>query len=117
MNANPYESPSSDVPARNGSSGQGIVNAIGTVILIVGLAVIAYGAVAFWIVRALPPNDATSRLPSLYVMGAGIITALVGLTFKSLQGKSTKKGAIPTSVGVLVLVAIVIAFFVVVSRL
>jgi hypothetical protein len=117
MNANPHESPSSDVPARKVPSGQHIVNATGTAILIAGLAVLIYGAVAFWIIPSLPPNDASSRLPSLYVMGAGIITALVGLTFKSLQGKSTKKGAIPTSVGVLVLLAIIIAFFVAVSRL
>jgi len=117
MDANPYESPSCDVSARKGLSGQGIVNAIGTVILIAGLAVLTYGAVAFWIIPSLPPNDAASRLPSLYVMGAGIVTALVGLTFKSLQGKSTKKGAIPTSVGVIVLLAIIIAFFVAVSRL
>ena len=117
MDANPYESPPSDVSAPQETSGQGIVNAIGQAILFAGLAVLIYGAVAFWIIPALPPNDATSRLPSLYVMGAGIVTALVGLTLKSLQSRSTKKAAIPTSVGIILLVAIIIAFFVAVSRL
>jgi hypothetical protein len=116
MSGNPYESPSSDLSAQR-PSGQGSFNAIGTAILIAGLAVLIYGAVAFWIIPSLPPNDATSRLPSLYVMSAGIVTALVGLTFKGLQGKPTKKGAIPTSIGIIVLLAIVIAFFVAVSRL
>src|SRR5262245_35768319 len=117
MEQNPYEAPANEVSAKKGLSGQGVVKVVGTVILIAGLAVLVYGAVAFWIVPSLPPNDAASRLPSVYVMGAGIVTALVGLTVKSLQGKSTKKGAIPTSVGFIMLLAIIIAFFFVVSRL
>jgi hypothetical protein len=50
-------------------------------------------------------------------MGAGIFAALIGLTLKSLQRSPTKKGSVPTSLGILVILAIVIAFFFAVSRL
>lgn len=116
MNVNPYES--SQIAAQTTSRRSGMVANLGTTILLVGLAALAYGAFTFWIMPLLSPNTAWSgRLPSLYCMGAGIFTALIGLTLRSLQPSPTKKATVPTSVGILVIVAIVIAFFVAVSRL
>src|SRR5438128_772211 len=116
MDANPYESPQSEAtPPRTPKT---IATRIGTAILVIGLALLAYGAFTFWIMPLLPPNTAWSgRLPSLYCMGAGIFAALIGLTLNSLQASPGKRASVPTSLGILVLVAIVIAFFFAVSRL
>jgi hypothetical protein len=99
--------------------------AIGTVILLVGLTVLVYGAVAFWLINSLPPNGgASGRLPSLYVMGAGMVVALTGLVVRDLGGRNKKdkpagevNKVIPTRYGLLLILGIVIIFFVVVSQL
>ena len=116
MEHNPYESPQSSSQSTRRRSGY--VAKLGTAILLLGLAALAYGAFTFWIMPSLPPNTpASGRLPGLYCMAAGIFAALIGLTLKSLQLSPTKKGTVPTSVGILVILAIVIAFFFAVSRL
>ena len=120
--SNPYASPTEGKAATKSGSGW---NKVGTAVLVVGLATLAYGAVAFWIVQSLPPNGgASGRLPSLYVMGAGIALSLLGLTALGFRwsGKENPTGdtprkAIPTSVGILVLLAIIIAVIVAISQL
>jgi hypothetical protein len=117
MDENPYQSPQSgaSTPARRNP--KPIATTIGTAILAIGLLLLGYGAFTFWIMPSLPPNNAWSRLPSLYCMGAGVFAALIGLTLNSLQSSPGKRASVPTSLGILILVAIVIAFFVAVSRL
>jgi uncharacterized membrane protein len=98
---------------------------VGTGILILGLLVLAYGAVAFWLINSLPPNGgAQGRLPSLYVMGGGIVGVLIGLAMRvqrSERGSSAApRGAgdhIPTRYGIALLVGIVIVFILVVAQL
>ncbi|MBA4032098.1 MAG: hypothetical protein C0478_14575 [Planctomyces sp.] len=98
---------------------------IGTAILLVGLMALAYGAIAFWLIKSLPPNGgANGRLPSLYIMGVGVVVAVIGLIVRDLRSNSKKnepageasKG-IPTRYGLLLLLGIVVMFFVVVSQL
>ncbi len=83
---------------------------IGTGILGVGLTLLSYGAVGCWLIKSLPPISLGSgRLPSLYVMGVGIVLTVIGLATRDLRvsrsaGKSEKE--IPTSYGVLGLLAL-----------
>ncbi len=113
---NPYKTPediaSPSSPQRN------LLKAAGTAVVFVGLAVLAYGAIAFWLINSLPPNGgANGRLPSLYVMGVGIIVVVIGLIARDLRlGRKSggtadvpKKG-IPTSYGVLLLLVLVSHF-------
>jgi hypothetical protein len=124
MNAdNPYEAPEDTVagstPARH------VSKIIGTCVLVAGSAILAYGATAFWLIKTLPPNGgANGRLPSLYVMGAGIVVAVLGLVARDLRvsrkedrSAGVSRNGIPASYGILILLAIMIIFFVVVSRL
>jgi hypothetical protein len=67
--------------------GKSIARMIGTVIALAGVAALAYGGVAFWLMRSLPPNTVESRLPSIYVMGAGIVVALAGLALPDFRWK------------------------------
>jgi hypothetical protein len=118
MNENPYQSPQADTAREARRNPKTITTRIGTAILVLGLVALAYGAFTFWVMPSLPPNTAWSgRLPSLYCMGAGIFVTLIGLTLNSIQSSTNKGATVPTSLGILVLVAIVIAFFFVVSRL
>jgi hypothetical protein len=111
--------PRASIPNRH------VLRKIGTVVLAVGLAMLAYGAVAFWLINALPPNGgANGRLPSLYVMGIGIAVAIVGLIARGLRfgGKDDRNGqelrkGIPASYGILLLIAIIILLVFVISRL
>jgi hypothetical protein len=52
-------------------------------------------------------------------MGAGMMIALIGLTLRGFSGRSKEKtpGDISTSYGIFILLAIVVAFFVIVSRM
>ena len=124
MNAdNPYEAPKDEVAARTPT--RSVSRMIGTGVLVAGLAILAYGATAFWLINALPPNGgANGRLPSLYVMGAGISIAVVGLVARDLrlgrkdyQSTRVSRKGIPASYGILVLLAIVIILFFLISRL
>ena len=101
-----------------------ILRRIGTAILAIGLAILVYGAAGFWLINALPPNGgANGRLPSLYVMGMGIVVTLLGLATRGLRfrakgvplGDESATG-IPTIYGILLFVAILIALIVVISR-
>jgi hypothetical protein len=129
MDTNPFVSPASqDDPSQNGGNAgaaRQILRAIGTWILNVGLAALAYGALAFWIIPILPPNGGVNgRLPSLFVMLAGIVATLVGMVLRGVQlpwrpsGQRTPtRKALPTSVGFLLILAIVIAVIVAISRM
>ncbi|MBN1911213.1 MAG: hypothetical protein JW818_15820 [Pirellulales bacterium] len=120
---NPFKTPkedsSSSTPSRRPS------NVLGTGILLVGLSVVAYGAVAFWLIQSLPPNGGgNGRLPSLYVMGVGIVVAVVGLIARDFRVGRKAKGStsearkgIPTVYGIIGLLAILIIFFLVVYQL
>lgn len=120
---NPYRASEEDAvpstPTRH------VLRNIGTAILTVGLAILAYGAIGFWFINSLPPNGgASGRLPSLYVMAVGIVVAVVGLIARDLRigrhvnphDEVSRKG-IPTSYGILGLLAIVIVVIFVISRL
>src|SRR4051812_45357860 len=106
MAENPYESPQAAPESRRSSFA--IANSAATTIVVLGLAALAYGALGFWIVPALPPNSGWSgRLPSLYVMGGGMLAAVAGLATKSLAAPTAAKGAVPTGVGLLVIAAVI----------
>jgi hypothetical protein len=118
---NPYETPgeiaSAGAPSRRSSK------TLGTTLLLIGLAILVYGAIAFWLINSLPPNGGgKGRLPSLYVMGMGIVITLLGLAVRGLRGgkkglaDKTGKG-IRTSHGVLILIATVIVFILIFSQL
>lgn len=94
MNTNPYATPTAPDHQPQGKGGCRVAKALGTVMLLGSLIVMAYGAVAFWLIRWLPPNGGpTGRLPSLYVMGAGIIGAIVGLVVRDLRWAGAAKKA------------------------
>jgi hypothetical protein len=109
------------VPNNNRS----VTRSIGTGLFLTGLAILAYGAIAFWLIKSLPPNGGpTGRLPSLYIMGGGIVAVLAGLALRDLRTRDKNLGStegatkgIPTSVGMLILAMILVLFFVVVSQL
>lgn len=116
MIENPYNSPQPDgsYPA----SRLGMHRKVGTGILVVGLATLAYGAIAFWIFPMLPPNEPTTgRFNSIFVLGAGMITSLGGLAIRETRvrnkvvSNSTGSG-ISTGAGLLVLLAAVIGLIV-----
>jgi hypothetical protein len=98
---------------------------LGTTILLAGLTILGYGAIAFWLIKSLPPNGGTTgRLPSLYVMGGGIVAVLIGLALRDLRlGKkpphsaTAQKKGIPAAYGVVLLVTILVIFFAVISQL
>ena len=104
---------------------RGVSRKIGTAILVLGLLILTYGAVGFWLINTLPPNGgAYGRLPSLYVTGVGIVVSVVGLAARGLRfgrednrsSEGSRKG-IPTIYGILGLVAILIILVFVISRL
>ena len=111
MADNPYESPQAGPESRRNSSA---ANNAGTTILVLGLAALAYGALAFWTMPALAPNTGWSgrlpslyMLPNLYMMGGGMLAAVAGSAMKSLAAPQAEKGAVPTRVGLLVIAAVV----------
>jgi hypothetical protein len=116
MDDNPYQSPQTDCAPP--ASRLPLAAKFGRAILAIGLIALAYGVLTFWFFPSLPLSSRWSgRLPSIYAMGIGIFAALIGLTLNSLKGPSKTKPAIPSSVGILIIVALIIAFFVAVSRL
>ena len=57
-----------------------------TAVLILAVLVTAYGALAYFVVRTLPPNGGGSgRLPSLYIMLGGIAGLLVGAVGRNFK--------------------------------
>ncbi len=127
MDDNPYQSPLSGDAQGQGPPDQQrgqIAKAAGNVVAIAGLVALAYGAVGFWLIPGLPPNNPTSgRLPSIYFLGAGILATLIGLAMRDLRlggrskaGEGTTKG-IPAATAILILLAMVVAAIVVISRL
>ncbi len=102
-----------------------VLQLTGKFVLVIGGLILAYAAAAFWLFNELPPNDAIhGRLPSLYLMGAGIVIVVVGLIASdqrvNRRDKSPNEGSrkvIPTSYGIIGLVAILIILFFVISLL
>jgi hypothetical protein len=112
-------------PLTKSTSARSIARTIGTAVLVAGLLLSAYGAVAFWLIQRLPPNGgASGRLPSLYVMGVGLAVSFIGLMARDLRfiGKrnpasASSQKAIPTSLGIFLILAIVIAAIAAISLL
>jgi hypothetical protein len=84
MSPNPYQAPQGNsTPPRSRAK---IRTIIGLAILLAGLGVAVYGAVAFWVLQGLPPNNSSSgRLPSLYMLFGGMGLLLLGLTIRNLR--------------------------------
>lgn len=115
--SNPFEPQDSSAGQPPGNSGLRIA---GRVVLGLGLVVLGYGAVAFWLLSSLPPNTPGSRLPSLVVMGVGIAITLVGLAVSGMsapKNSESKKGGIPSWLGIIILLAILGGFFAVVAQM
>lgn len=84
----PYEPPATRQDGAANASKQGAhkVRKLGTVILVLGVAVLVYGALAFFLVRSLPPNGGSAgRLPSLYVLFVGMGIMLFGAVVRGLR--------------------------------
>lgn len=114
MTENPYKASSTEAP--HSSLRMNLRRGIGTGVLVMGLLVLAYGAIALWIIPILPPNEPTTgRLNSLYVLGAGMIISLIGLAVRETR-RSTRtvdgspESGVKTSVGLLVLFVAAILF-------
>ncbi|MEM6391814.1 MAG: hypothetical protein AAF797_03490 [Planctomycetota bacterium] len=56
-----------------------------TAVLVTGALATVYGALAFFVLQALPPNGSGSRLPSLYVMFTGMGVMLVGAVGRNFR--------------------------------
>lgn len=81
---NPFDSPQS-VGGKAAAGKSGAWKA-GSAILLMGLALLVYGAIAFWVAPWLPPNGGPSgRLPSVYLLGAGVVVALAGMAVRDLR--------------------------------
>lgn len=123
MATNPYAPPTSEDDGPPKGPGRRVAKTVGAVILAAGLICLLYGAVAFWLVQTLPPNGGpTGRLPSVYVMGTGMVIAMIGLAVRDLrlaggakQQDGTPSKGIPTGVGLLLIAAMVLALIIAVS--
>jgi flagellar biosynthesis protein FliR len=62
-----------------------MVHKIGTAIQVLGLIVLVYAVAVFFFLQDLPPNSATSRLPSLYLMFEAIVGLLLGSVVKTIS--------------------------------
>jgi hypothetical protein len=62
-----------------------LLHRLGTLVLIVGIAVSLYAATAFFLRNELPPNSETSRLPSLYLLFAGMAVMFVGTAVRNFR--------------------------------
>ena len=58
---------------------------LGTGILIIGAALTIYAAIAFFLLKNLPPNNGTGRLPSFYLLSAGMAVMLVGTVVRNFR--------------------------------
>lgn len=102
-----------------------VLRKAGLGLFVIGMMVVVYGAVAFWLVNSLPPNGGPAgRLPSLYVMAAGIVGVLVGLALRGLkigvseqEARKESTGGIPAFWGILILVLILVAALVVIAQM
>jgi len=57
----------------------------GNIVLVIGSVGTIYAAVAFFLVRSLPPNDGISRLPSLYLLFATLSVMFVGAVVRNFR--------------------------------
>lgn len=123
MNSNnPYESPTPAPSPPSPTSKK--LRLLATCVMVLSLALLAYGAVGFWLVPSLPPNGGVNgRLPSVYVMGVGILATMVGLVLRSLasptaaEDSSGTKKTFLSRYGLVLLIVIMIVVGFVISRL
>lgn len=112
-------------PSQPSNPKPGVLRKIGTAVFAVGLLILADGAVGFWLINALPPNGgASGRLPSLYILGAGMIVTLLGLALRGIPSAWQKdptdpasKKSIPTSYGLLLILTILLVVIFLISRM
>ena len=121
MSDNPYAAPVSTSASSCGQRWWSAFKVLGTICLAVGLLQLVYGALACFVIRNLPPNNAVSgRLPSIYIMGLGGILSVIGLAMRDLrigpQSGAGSKG-VSSRIGFVILVAMVIGMFVWIARL
>lgn len=113
----PYRSPSAENVADSKNEMRKAIRS--NMLLFAGLIALGYGAIAFWFYPSLPPYDGIDgRLSSLYLMGGGAFFALAGAGLKGLlsskaHGTSAapKKHEVPTVVGIVLMLGLLLAFF------
>ena len=57
----------------------------GSLVFLVGVVVTVYAAAAVFLLRDLPPNNAASRLPSLYLLFAGMLALFIGTVLRNFR--------------------------------
>jgi hypothetical protein len=120
MSNDPYEPPETASDSPSGHDRSTVANPVGDILLWAGMLALTYGAVACFLINLPPNNPVSGRLPSIYIMAAGSVLSLVGLTMRnSLQSSSSAKGTKRVSplIGILFLLAIMIAVVVAIARL
>ena len=121
---NPYQPPDQNVSQP--PSKRRVPQVIGIATLMIGLIVLGYGVVGFWLIPSLPPNGGIyGRIPSVSVMVAGMVTSLLGLMVRDFASRklnshspnpTREKSGIPTRYGLILILTIVIIFIVVIAR-
>jgi hypothetical protein len=65
----------------------------------IGILTILYGATAFWLMPQLPPNGGSyGRLPSMLILGIGIVITIVGMAINSLATQNQQSAASPKKI-------------------
>lgn len=120
MRDNPYASPvPTDAPLADDGRWSAM-KVLGTVGAIAGLCALVYGAVACFVVSLPPNNPVSGRLPSIYIMVAGGIFAVIGFAMRDLRSAASSRASskgVSSAVGILILAAIVVGLFVWIARL
>jgi hypothetical protein len=62
-----------------------VLRGFGTVVLIIGAATTVYAAIAFFLIASLPPNNTETRLPSLYLLFAGMLVLFTGIVVRNFR--------------------------------
>jgi hypothetical protein len=57
----------------------------GNLVLLAGAVLTVYAAVAFFLLRDLPPNNVESRLPSLYLLFTGMLILFMGTAVRNFR--------------------------------
>ena len=94
----------------------------GYIIQGIGVFIIAYGALAFFVFHGLPPNGGQQgRLPCIYLMGFGVVVFFIGAVLSSFSNKGARNAdkprGVPAGVGITIILLIVIAFILAITML